>query len=256
MSAGSLSFARAAQILRPPADGLPNLRGPLVEQQSLAPGGLSVHGGLITALHPDPDSGLLVDASDCALVPGLIDCHTHLPFAGWRANEYDQKVRGVPYEEISRSGGGIAASARALAQAQDEAVLGQAAGLAREMLAAGTTTFECKSGYGLSRAGELRALALAAALGEAVDQSTTSTGLLAHSVPEGYTADGWMDEVEAMLPEVLGLGSVSALDIFVESIAFSNPELRRMGELAAGAGLALRCHVEQFATHRSVPVAL
>jgi len=256
LSAGSLSFARAAQILRPPADGLPNLRGPLVEQQSLAPGGLSVHGGLIAALHPDPDSGLVVDASDCALVPGLIDCHTHLPFAGWRANEYDQKVRGVPYEEISRSGGGIAASARALAQAPDEAVLGQAAGLAREMLAAGTTTFECKSGYGLSRAGELRALALAAALGEAVDQSTTSTGLLAHSVPEGYTADGWMDEVEAMLPEVLGLGSVSALDIFVESIAFSNRELRRMGELAAGAGLALRCHVEQFATHRSVPVAL
>jgi imidazolonepropionase len=135
-------------------------------------------------------------------------------------------------------------------------VLAQARTLASEMLAAGTTTFECKSGYGLSRTGELRALRLAASLAEQVEQTTASTALLAHSLPEGYSATGWMDEVEAMLPGVLELGTVSALDIFVESIAFSNADLARMGVLAAEAGLALRCHVEQFATHRSVPVAL
>jgi len=256
LSGGSASFTNAAQILRPPADGLPKLRGPQVPAQSLVPGGLTVRDGLIEALEPDPAGDLIIDASGCALVPGLIDCHTHLPFAGWRAGEYDEKVRGVPYEEISGSGGGIAASARALRDSPDDAVLAQAAGLAREMLAAGTTTFECKSGYGLSRHGELRALRLAQQLKRRVPATTTSTGLLAHAVPEGYSADGWMDEVEAMLPDVLALGSVSALDIFVESIAFSNTHLRRMGELAAGAGLALRCHVEQFATHRSVPVAL
>jgi imidazolonepropionase len=256
LSAGSVSFVGAAQLLRPPADELPNLRGAQVEHQSLLPGGLTAIDGWIAAFEPDPGSDLVVDAGGCAVVPGFIDCHTHLPFAGWRASEYDQKVRGVPYEEISRSGGGIAASARALAQTPDQGVLAQATELAGEMLAGGTTTFECKSGYGLSRAGELRALALAVTLGESVAQAATSTALLAHSVPQGYSAGSWMDEVEAMLPEVLALGSVSALDIFVESIAFSNDHLRRMGELAAGAGLALRCHVEQFDTHRSVPVAL
>jgi imidazolonepropionase len=124
------------------------------------------------------------------------------------------------------------------------------------MLAAGTTTFECKSGYGLSREGELRALRLAAALDREVEQTTVSTALLAHAVPDGYSADSWMDEVEAMLPAVVDGRHVSALDIFVESIAFTNEHLARMGELAARNGLHLHCHVEQLATHRSVPVAL
>ena len=67
-----------------------------------------------------------IDASGCAVLPGLVDCHTHLPFAGWRAEEYEQKVTGVPYEQIARGGGGIASSARALAQATDAQVLEQA----------------------------------------------------------------------------------------------------------------------------------
>jgi imidazolonepropionase len=256
LSAGSLSFAGAAQILRPPSDGLPNIRGTSAERQTLDPGGITASDGLITSLEHDPTADLVVDASGCGLIPGLVDCHTHLPFAGWRASEYDIKVRGVPYEQISREGGGIASSARALRETPDEGVLEQALGLAREMLAAGTTTFECKSGYGLSREGELRALRLAQALGERVLQTTTSTALLAHSIPPGYTAEGWIDEVEAMLPDVLAQGGVSALDIFVESIAFSNADLERMGALASEGGLALRAHVEQFASHRSVPVAL
>jgi imidazolonepropionase len=89
-----------------------------------------------------------------------------------------------------------------------------------------------------------------------VTQTTTSTALLAHSVPPLYSADEWMDEVETLVPEVVRPGSVSALDIFVESIAFSNEHLRRMGALAADNGLALRCHVEQFGGLRSVPTAL
>ena len=252
----SVSFTGAAQILRPPQDGLPHLRGELIEQQTLEPGGLTLRGGLITAHQPDDDADLLIDAAGCALIPGFVDCHTHLPFAGWRAGEYEQKLRGVPYEEISRAGGGIAASARALRESSDQQVLDQAGALAAEMLAAGTTTFECKSGYGLSRDGELRALALARELAARVPQTTTLTALLAHSVPSGYTADQWMDEVAEMLPLALAPGGVSALDIFVESIAFSNAHLARMGELAAAVGVALRCHVEQFAPHGSVPVAL
>ena len=256
MSAPSVSVQGAEQVLRPPRDGLTHLRGDELEAQTLEPGSVAFRDGVITALQSDALAELTVDASGCAVIPGFVDCHTHLPFAGWRAGEYERKLGGVPYEEISRSGGGIAASARALRETADDAVIAQAARLASEMLGTGTTTFECKSGYGLSRDGEMRALVLARELEIQVPQTTVSTALLAHAVPPDHTADEWMVVVREMMPEVIGAGSVTALDIFVESIAFGNEHLTVMGELAAAAGLALRCHVEQFASHGSVPVAL
>jgi imidazolonepropionase len=250
-----ISFEGAAQVLTPPETGVRFLRSDRADELRLEPGGLTADEGRIVALEAaSGDAEVQVDASGCALLPGLVDCHTHLPFAGWRAAEYEMKVTGVPYEEIARSGGGIASSARALRETPDADVLAQARVLADEMLRAGTTTFECKSGYGLSREGELRALSLASQLDGMVDQTTTRTALLAHAVPDGYSADTWMDEVEAMAPEALR--SASAVDIFVESIAFGLGHLERMGALASAAGVALRAHVEQFTTMRSVPVAL
>jgi imidazolonepropionase len=249
------SFNNADQVLLPPEPGLPYLRTNRAGEFTLHPGGLTVNDGRITALEPTEDADTHIDATGCAVLPGLVDCHTHLPFAGWRAQEYEMKVTGVPYEEIARSGGGIASSARALRETPDEAVLRQATQLAVEMLRAGTTTFECKSGYGLSREGELRSLKLARDLDGLVNQQTTRTALLAHVVPSGYTADTWMDEVEAMIPETREYGA-TALDIFVESIAFGIEHLDRLGTLAGANGLTLRAHVEQFSTMRSVPVAL
>jgi imidazolonepropionase len=189
-------------------------------------------------------------------VPGFVDCHTHLPFAGWRADEYALKIAGTAYEEIARRGGGIRASAQALVRASNDQVLHQSRELAAEMLRHGTTTFEGKSGYGLSVEGELRALLLADALLDSVPQAGAVTALLAHAVPEGYTAASWMDEVEGMLGAVVEQTGASALDIFVESIAFSNDDLVRMGRLAGQHGLFLRAHVEQLSSHGSVPVAI
>jgi imidazolonepropionase len=246
-----LSIEGAAQVLRPPEDGLDHLRLDRAASLSIEPGDVALHGGRIAAFAPDT-SARRIDATGCAVIPGLVDCHTHLPFAGWRAAEYAMKIAGTPYEEIARSGGGIASSARALAEASDEAVLAQAGALAAEMLAHGTTTFEGKSGYGLSEDGELRSLRLARELGRAVQQTTTSTALLAHAVPPGRDRAEWMDAVAALVPQT----DASALDIYVESVAFGLDDLRRMGELARRHGRDLRAHVEQFSTMRSVPVAL
>jgi len=243
-------IAGADEVLRPPEDGLPYLRHDRAEQMTLEGGDLLLDGDAIGTF--SGEVSLRVDARGCTVLPGFVDCHTHLPFAGWRADEYEMKVTGVPYEQIARSGGGIASSARAFGASSDEAILAQARTIAGEMLTTGTTTFEGKTGYGLSVDAERRAVRLGRALGDQVEQSTRVTGLFAHAVPTGFTADAWMDEVERLAYTT----DVDALDIYVETVAFANEHLERLGRIAAARGLPLRAHVEQFAANRSVPVAL
>jgi imidazolonepropionase len=249
----TLSIRNAAQVLRPPEDGLPYLRHDRAGELSLEPGSVAVADGRIQAFEDDPGASVLVDATGCAVIPGFVDCHTHLPFAGWRAEEYEQKVTGVAYEEIARAGGGIAASARALAQATDGEVLDQARRIAAEMLVHGTTALEGKTGYGLSRDGEARLVALGRELATTIDQQRMRvTGLFAHAVPPGWDADSWMDEVDGLAAAC----DVDALDIYVESVAFGNRHLERLGAIAAREGVPLRAHVEQFNANRSAHVAL
>jgi imidazolonepropionase len=237
----------AAELLRPPADGLAYLRHDRAGELRLDPSSIAIADGRIAGFERDDGAAVRIDATGCAVIPGLVDCHTHLPFAGWRAEEYELKVTGVAYEEIARRGGGIAASARAFAQASDEEILAQARSLVAEMLACGTTAFEGKTGYGLSVEAEARAVRLGRELG-----ADRVTGLFAHAVPEGYDADAWMDEVDALA----AAADIDALDIYVESVAFANEHLERLGAIAAREGVALRAHVEQFNANRSVPVAL
>jgi imidazolonepropionase len=248
----SVSIDSAAQVLRPPSDGLPYLRQDRADAMRLEPASLTTAFGRIVAFESSAEADITIDARGCAVIPGFVDCHTHLPFAGWREREYAMKIAGESYEAIARAGGGIRSSARALSESSDHEVVAQASGLAFEMLAHGTTTFECKSGYGLSVDGELRALRLAHTL--AVPQTTTVTALLAHALPDGFDRLRWMQEVAAMMPSVSG--QASALDIYVESIAFGNDDLRTMGGLARQYELDLRAHVEQFNANGSVPVAV
>ncbi len=250
-----LALVEAAQVLRPPGLGLERLGQDRADELTLEPGDVVLAGAEIAGFEAD-SSCVRVPCSGCAVLPGFVDCHTHLPFAGWRADEYAMKVAGASYAEIAQSGGGIRASSRALAAASDEQVLAQAHQLAGEKLQHGTTTLETKSGYGLTVDGELRALHLADRLADELDQSTTSTALLAHAVPEGHTASSWMDEVEGLVGRVAAETRARALDIFVESFAFSNADLQRMGRLAQEHGFSLRAHVEQLSTQGSVPVAI
>ena len=182
-----VSINGAAQVLRPPEDGLPYLRHDRAASLACEPGALLVRDGLIAGFESSGDASLQIDASGCAVIPGFVDCHTHLPFAGWREREYAMKIAGESYEAISRAGGGIRSSARALAAASDEQVLAQSRALADEMLAHGTTAFEGKCGYGLSVEGELRSLRLGAELG-----ADRMTALLAHVDP-GRIRRRWLD---------------------------------------------------------------
>jgi imidazolonepropionase len=250
-----LALVDAAQVLRPPATGLERLGHDRAGELTLEPGDLVLVGDEIASFEAD-SSCAQIPCAGCAVVPGFVDCHTHLPFAGWRAQEYAMKVAGVSYAEIARAGGGIRASSQALAAASDEQVLAQARGLAGEMLQHGTTMLETKSGYGLSVDGELRALRLADELADELAQEAASTALLAHAVPDGFTRERWMDEVESLVPRAMAATRASALDIFVESFAFSNADLERMGRLAQEHGLRLRAHVEQLSSQGSVPVAV
>jgi imidazolonepropionase len=195
------------------------------------------------------------DAGGRAAIPGLIDCHTHAAFGGDRANEFDLRAQGAGYEQIHAAGGGIAASVTATRAAASDGTL--AAVLDRHlgwMAAQGTTTAEVKSGYGLDRDTELAMLDAARAEHPI---ETAATFLGAHAVgPEwGDDADGYLDFVIGdVLPEAAT--RAEAADVFLERGAFSAGQADRYLRAAAGHGLALRLHADQFSEAGGVELAI
>ena len=182
-----------------------------------------------------------------AIVPGFVDCHCHLPFIGWRADEYEARLRGVSYRDLHGGEGGIFRSSRMLAEAEDDDVLAFSKALADEMLSLGTTAFELKSGYGLSVEGELRQLRLARRLADAVPQTCTVTLLACHAVPRGWNRDDWVTAAcTELIPAAAADGLTDAVDIYVEDIAFSVADLERVAAAASAAGLPLRVHADQL----------
>ncbi len=181
------------------------------------------------------------------LVPGFVDQHTHLPFVGWRADEFEARLRGVSYRELHGGDGGIFRSARLFAEASDEEILAFSRPLLDEMLAHGTTALELKTGYGLSVDQELRAARLARHLAGEVRQTCTVTLLAAHAVPAGIDRAGWVRSAcDELIPEAARRGLVDAVDIYVEDIAFSLEDLDAVAGATTAAGLALRVHADQL----------
>jgi imidazolonepropionase len=182
----------------------------------------------------------------CTMVPGFVDCHTHLPFAGWRDDEFEARLRGRSYRDLHGEGG-IARSARMLAEASDDDVLEFCRPLLAEMLAHGTTALELKTGYGLSVEAELRQARLARRLAGEAAQTATVTLLACHAVPPGFTREEWVVAACAeLIPQAAEEGLVDAVDVYVEDIAFSVEDLRRVAQAAAAATLPLRCHADQL----------
>lgn len=209
--------------------------------------GRVTYAGSADALPREEREGLDARRVDGAVVPGFVDCHTHLPFFGWRADEFEARIAGSTYRDQHGSGGGIARSARMLAEASDDEVIEFCLPLAWEMLAHGTTAVELKTGYGLSSRAELRQAGLARRLGEAIPQTCSVTLLACHAVPDDRAREDWVEEVcEELIPAASAEGLADAVDVYVEDIAFSVDDLRAVAEAAESNGLALRCHADQL----------
>ncbi len=182
------------------------------------------------------------------LVPGFVDCHVHLPFIGWRADEFEARLRGVSYAELHGREGGIFRSSRLLNGASDDEVMDFCRPLLAEMVAHGTTAMEMKTGYGLGVEEELRAARLARRLAaEVAAQTCTVTLLACHAVPRGMRREDWVRiACDELVPTAASEGLADAVDIYVEDIAFSIEDLEAVATAASAAGLPLRVHADQL----------
>jgi imidazolonepropionase len=183
------------------------------------------------------------------VTPGLVDCHTHLVFAGDRSGEWEQRLAGASYEAIAAAGGGIRATVRATRQASDADLLAGAAARASALAAAGVTTIEVKSGYGLDLDNELRLLRVARRLKNEVPVDVVTTFLGAHAVPPEFDhdPDGYLDYVcHEVLPAVAAEGLADAVDGFCEAIAFTASQLDRLFREASRQGLPVKLHADQL----------
>jgi imidazolonepropionase len=191
-----------------------------------------------------------LDGRGRSAVPGLVDCHTHACFGGDRVEEFALRAGGASYEELHAAGGGILATVRATREAGEDGLRAAVERHRGWMLAAGTTTFEAKSGYGLDRATELASLRVIREAGG------IPTWLGAHAVPPEFgDADGYLDFALAkVLPEAARLAE--AADVFLERGAFDAAQARRYLEACRSAGLRLRLHGDQFTEAGAIPLAV
>jgi imidazolonepropionase len=192
------------------------------------------------------------------VTPGLIDCHTHLVFAGNRAAEFEQRLNGAGYEEIARAGGGILATVKATRLASREALIEAARPRLRALMAGGVTTIEIKSGYGLDTPTEMKMLEAARALGTSEAVRVVPTLLALHALPPEHrdSRTDFVDMVvDEMVPAVAEAGLAQAVDGFCEGIGFTPEEVRRLFEAADAFGLGVKLHAEQLSNLRGAALA-
>jgi imidazolonepropionase len=189
------------------------------------------------------------DAQGLWMTPGLIDCHTHLVYGGNRVAEFEKRLRGVSYEEISRAGGGIQSTVQATRSATHEELYASAALRAQQLMSEGVTTIEVKSGYGLELAVERRQLEVARDLGRKLPVSIKKTFLGLHALPQEFAArrGDFVERVSGpWLESLVAAGLVDAVDAFCENIAFTVAETERLLQAANKLGLPAHVHAGQL----------
>lgn len=194
-------------------------------------------------------NGFRLDLPDCVATPGLIDCHSHVVFSGWRAEEFQLRLQGAEYMGILKSGGGILNTVKATREAQEECLLDSGRKRLDAMLRMGTTTLEAKSGYGLDTQTEVKCLRVAKILNEIHPIDVLPTFLGAHAVPPEFhqDADGYVDLVcEEMIPCVAHHNLARYIDVFCEHGVFSAAQSRRVLETGMRYGLLPKLHADEF----------
>src|SRR5262245_43210034 len=191
------------------------------------------------------------------ITPGLIDCHTHLVYAGDRAHEFELRLAGASYEEIARAGGGILSTVRATRAASEDDLVRATLPRLDRLLAEGVTTVEIKSGYGLDLATETRMLRAARRLARERDVDVVTSFLGAHALPPEADGDKerYLDEVCAIIPRIAADKLADAVDAFCEGIAFSPEQTARVFAAARAAGLPVKLHADQLSNLHGAKLA-
>ena len=192
------------------------------------------------------------------LLPGFIDCHTHLVYGGSRANEFEQHLLGVSYTDIAKQGGGIRSTVQATRAASHQQLLHSAIARAQRLAEEGVTCIEIKSGYGLDLDTEIKMLQVAKQLEQHVDVSVVTTYLAAHALPTEFAgrADDYIDFVcHKVMPQIARLGLASAVDVFCEGIGFSPEQCQKVFMAAKQHGLPIKAHVEQLSDLKGARLA-
>ncbi|NIA56764.1 imidazolonepropionase [Massilia sp. TW-1] len=196
-----------------------------------------------------PRAAAIHDCDGRWLTPGLVDCHTHIVYAGNRSDEWEARLNGSSYEDIARAGGGIMSTVRATRAASEDDLLRASLPRIRALLAEGVTTLEIKSGYGLDVDSEAKMLRVARRVGELLPVTVHTTFLGAHALPPEYAgrAEAYVEMLCAeMLPALAAQGLVDAVDAFCERIGFSHDQTARVFDAARRLGLPVKLHAEQL----------
>lgn len=215
---------------------------------------VATEGGRIVYVGPRADAPRLdpretIRCEGRWITPGLVDCHTHLVYAGSRAHEFELRLKGASYEEIARSGGGIVSTVKATRAAKPRDLADESLPRLDALIAEGVTTVEIKSGYGLDLETEQKQLQVARSLAEKRDVGVVTTFLGAHALPPEAAGDkaAYLDLVcHRMIPAIAHHGLADAVDAFCEAIAFSPEETARVFAAAAAHGLPVKLHADQL----------
>ncbi|RVD58766.1 imidazolonepropionase [Mesorhizobium sp. M2D.F.Ca.ET.185.01.1.1] len=232
----------------------------IVEKGAIAArDGLIIYAGLEAGMPAAAGQG--AETIDCErrwITPGLIDCHTHLVYAGNRANEFEMRLAGATYEEVARAGGGIVSSVKSLRAASEDQLIAETLPRLDALMAEGVTTVEVKSGYGLDADNEKKSLRAARRLADERPVTIRTTCLAAHALPPEAKGDkdAFIDLVAgAILPEVAAEKLADAVDGFCEGIAFSPEQMARVFDKAKALGLPVKLHADQLSNLHGAALA-
>jgi imidazolonepropionase len=250
------ALVNCSQLLTLAGPARPRVRAEMRELAILRDGAMLIRDGKIGAVGSRSDierrlssQAPIIDAGGRVVTPGFVDAHTHLVFAGNRADEFELRCTGITYQEIARQGGGILSTVRRTRAAKEDELLAIAQKHASWFLRGGTTTIEAKSGYGLNLDAETKILRVVQQTAETTPLRCMPTFLGAHEVPEEFVGrtDAYVDLViEEMLPVVAREKLARFCDVFCEPHIFNQQAALRILEAARRMGLALRMHADQF----------